>query len=43
MKAIRVSAYGGPSVLKVEEIPAPQPGATQVLVRYIGLGLFRVL
>ena len=29
MKAIRVSAYGGPSVLKVEEIPAPHPGATQ--------------
>jgi len=27
MKAIRVSEYGGPSVLKLEEVPAPQPGA----------------
>ena len=26
MKAIRVSEYGGPSVLKLEEIPSPQPG-----------------
>ena len=29
MKAIRVSEYGGPSVLKLEEIPAPQPGQGQ--------------
>ena len=33
MKAIRVSEYGGPSVLKLEEIPTPQPGPGQVLVR----------
>src|SRR5215471_19275654 len=39
MKAIRVSAYGGPSVLKLEEIPAPQPGATQVLVRNHAVGV----
>src|SRR6266849_1747218 len=39
MKAIRVSAYGGPSVLKVEEIPAPHPGATQVLVRNHAVGV----
>ena len=39
MKAIRVSAYGGPSVLKIEEIPAPQPGATQVLVRNHAVGV----
>ena len=26
MKAIRVSEYGGPAVLKLEEIPTPQPG-----------------
>ncbi len=29
MKAIRVSAYGGPEVLKIEEIPTPQPGPTR--------------
>jgi len=39
MKAIRVSAYGGPSVLKLEEVPAPQPGATQVLVRNHAVGV----
>src|SRR5712691_6887297 len=33
MDAFRVSEYGGPPVLKLEEVPAPQPGATQVLVR----------
>ena len=26
MKAIRVSEYGGPKVLKLEEVPALQPG-----------------
>ena len=39
MKAIRVSQYGGPSVLKIEEVPAPQPGATQVLVRNHAVGV----
>src|SRR5688572_2013867 len=39
MKAIRVSEYGGPSVLKLEEIPAPQPGPNQVLVRNHAVGI----
>ena len=39
MKAIRVSAYGGPEVLKLEEIPAPQPGAGQVVVRNHAVGV----
>ena len=39
MKAIRVSEYGGPSVLKLEEIPAPQPGPGQVLVRNHAVGI----
>ncbi len=39
MKAIRVSEYGGPSVLKLEEIPAPQPGSGQVLVRNHAAGI----
>src|SRR5712691_9649225 len=33
MKAIRVSEYGGPTVLKLDEVPAPKPGPTQVVVR----------
>jgi NADPH2:quinone reductase len=39
MKAIRVSEYGGPSVLKVEEVPAPQLGPAQVLVRNHAVGV----
>ena len=39
MKAIRVSEYGGPSVLKLEEIPAPQPGQGQVLVKNHAVGV----
>ncbi len=39
MKAIRVSEYGGPSVLELEEIPTPQPGQGQVLVRNHAAGI----
>jgi NADPH:quinone reductase len=39
MKAIRVSAYGDPSVLKLEEIPTPPPGPDQVLVRNRAVGV----
>jgi NADPH2:quinone reductase len=39
VKAIRVSEYGGPSVLKLEEVPAPQPGPNQVLVRNRAVGI----
>jgi NADPH2:quinone reductase len=39
MRAIRVSEYGGPSVLKLEEIPTPQLGPNQVLVRNQAVGI----
>ena len=39
MKAIRVSEYGGPSVLKLEEIPTPSPGQGQVLVKIHAVGV----
>lgn len=39
MKAIRVSEYGGPSVLKLEEVPTPPPGPSQVLVRNHAVGI----
>ncbi len=39
MKAIRISEYGGPSVLKLEEVPAPQAGPSQVLVRNHAVGV----
>jgi NADPH:quinone reductase len=39
MKAIRVSEYGSPSVLRIEEVPTPEPGANQVLVRNHAVGV----
>ena len=33
MKAIRFDAYGGPEVLRYEDVPIPQPAAGQALVR----------
>src|SRR5260221_11875592 len=37
MKAIRVHQFGGPEVLKLEEIPTPKPYAGQVLVRVLAI------
>ena len=39
MKAIVVHEFGGPEVLKLEEIPTPRPGADQVLVRVKAVGV----
>jgi NADPH2:quinone reductase len=39
MKAIVVHQFGGPEVLKLEEIPTPKPAAGQVLVRIHGAGV----
>jgi len=39
MKAIRVQEYGGPPVLRFEEIPAPTPGPKQALVRLVMAGV----
>src|SRR3984893_12855892 len=33
MKAIRIHAYGGPDVMRLEELPMPVPGPAQALVR----------
>lgn len=33
MKAVRIHTYGGPEVLVYEEVPRPQPGHGEVLVR----------
>ena len=39
MKAIRVHNYGGPEVLKYEEVPVPEPGAGQARVKIEAIGL----
>ena len=33
MKAIRIHNYGGPEVLKYEDVPRPEPKAGEVLIR----------
>jgi NADPH2:quinone reductase len=39
MKAIRVHEYGGPEVLKLEEVPDPVPGPGEALVRLEATGV----
>ncbi len=39
MKAILVHQFGGPEVLKLEEVPRPKPAAGQVLVRIHAAGV----
>jgi NADPH2:quinone reductase len=39
MKAIRVSKFGGPEELRLEELPRPAPGAGEVLVRVAAAGV----
>lgn len=39
MKAIVVHQFGGPEVLKLEEVPTPKPAAGQVLVRIHAAGV----
>src|SRR5712692_4022988 len=41
MKAILVREFGGPEVLKLEEVPTPKPAAAQVLVRIHARGHLR--
>lgn len=39
MKAIRVHTFGGPEVMKLEEVAEPVPGPNQVLVRVHAIGV----
>ena len=40
MRAVRVNSFGGPEVLRLEEVPDPRPpGAGEVLVRMHAAGV----
>jgi NADPH:quinone reductase len=39
MKAIRVHEFGGPEVLRLEDVPDPKPSAGQVVVRVAAAGV----
>jgi NADPH2:quinone reductase len=39
MKAIRVHEFGGPEVLRLEEVPTPRPSPGEVLVRVHAIGV----
>ncbi len=39
MKAIRVKEFGGPEVLRLEDVPTPKPGPGEVLVRMHAAGV----
>jgi NADPH:quinone reductase-like Zn-dependent oxidoreductase len=39
MKAVVAHQYGGPEVLKYEDVPVPQPKETEILVRVIASGV----
>lgn len=37
--AIRIHTHGGPEVMKWEQVPTPQPGPNEVLIRHKAIGL----
>ena len=39
IKAIQIQDYGGPELLRLEEVPNPQPGEGQVLIRILAAGV----
>lgn len=38
-KAIRIHAHGGPEVMRWEDVPTPEPGPGEALVRHTAVGL----
>ena len=38
-KAIRVQDYGGPEVMRYEDVPLPEPGPGEVRIRHTAIGV----
>src|ERR1051325_11624608 len=41
MKAVVINGFGGPEVLEIQDVPVPQPGPEEILVRVRSTGLNR--
>src|SRR5438874_23620 len=39
MQVVRVHQYGGPEALRLEEVPTPEPGPSQVRVKVAAAGV----
>ena len=39
MKAVRIHEFGGPEVLRYEDVPVPQPGPGEIRVKVIAAGV----
>ena len=39
MKAVVARAFGGPEVLKLEDVPRPEPNDDQILIRVVAAAL----
>ncbi len=39
MKAVRIHEFGGPDVLKYEDVPVPQPGPGEIRIKVIAAGV----
>ena len=41
MKAVVITRFGGPEVLEIQDVPTPQPGPDEILVRVRSTALNR--
>ena len=39
MQVARIHEHGAPEVIRVEDVPVPEPGAGEVLCRVLGVSL----
>ena len=39
MKAVIIHAYGGPEVLKLEDVPRPEPKEDEILIRVVAASI----